>query len=431
VMVPADRILDTAEAEDADIVGLSGLITPSLDEMVGVAREMERRGKAWPLLIGGATTSKQHTAVRIAPEYSEPTVHVLDASRVVGVVGDLLDGDRRSRLDAENRADQDRLRRLHGERERKPLLPLGAARANRTPVHWSEQDLAVPAFTGVREAAPPIAALTRYIDWTFFFHAWELKGRYPKILEQPAARELFDDATELLDSLTREEALRARGVYGFWPARTEGDDLVLDGGIRFPMLRQQSAYGDSRPNRSLADYVAPAECGLTDYAGAFGVGIGGADELAAGYEAEHDDYRAIMVKALADRLAEAFAEWLHERARREWYAPEENLGGEELIGERFRGIRPAFGYPACPDHSEKERLFELLDAGRVGMQLTETFATLPAASVSGLYFGHPQARYFAVGRLGRDQVEDYATRKGVGVGEAERWLRPNLAYEPS
>jgi 5-methyltetrahydrofolate--homocysteine methyltransferase len=429
VMVPADRILDTAATEDADIVGLSGLITPSLDEMVGVAREMERRGLSLPLLIGGATTSRQHTAVRIAPEYSEPTVHVLDASRVVGVVGDLLDGERRSRLDAENRADQERLRDLHGERERKPLLPLREARANRTPVRWREEDVSAPAFTGSRPVEPALETLARYVDWTFFFHAWDLKGRFPAILEQPAARELFDDATALLDRIVREEALQARGVYGFWPAAAEGDDIVLDGGGRFPMLRQQAAYGDSRPNRSLADFVAPTESGLVDHVGAFAVAVAGADELAAGYEAEHDDYHAIMVKALADRLAEAFAEWLHEQARREWYAPDERLPSEDLIGERFRGIRPAFGYPACPDHSEKQQLFALLDADSVGMQLTETFATLPAASVSGLYLGHPQARYFAVGRIGRDQVEDYAARRSVDLSEAERWLRPNLAYD--
>ena len=430
VMVPGDRILDVAAEEDADIVGLSGLITPSLDEMVGVAKEMERRGLALPLLIGGATTSRQHTAVRIAPEYGPPTVHVLDASRVVGVVGNLLDGERRERLDTENRADQERLRRLHGERERKPLLPLASARQNRTPVTWHDEDLVAPAFTGVRTVEPPIAELARYIDWTFFFHAWDLKGRFPAILEQPAARELFDDASAVLYAITREGALRPRGVYGFWRATTEGDDVVLDG-VRFPMLRQQAAYGDSRPNRSLADFVAPAESGLVDYVGAFAVGVGGADELAQGYEAEHDDYRAIMVKALADRLAEAFAEWLHEQARREWYAPDEKLASDELIAERFRGIRPAYGYPACPDHSEKERLFELLGAEQAGLRLTETFATLPAASVSGLYFGHPQSRYFAVGRIGRDQVDDYARRKGIAVADAERWLRPNLAYDPS
>jgi 5-methyltetrahydrofolate--homocysteine methyltransferase len=434
VMVPGDRILDIAAEEDVDAVGLSGLITPSLDEMVAVAKEMERRGLDLPLLIGGATTSRQHTAVRIAPEYSRPTLHVLDASRVVGVVGDLLDPGRRARLDEENRAEQERLRALHGERERKPLLPLAEARANRTPIAWHAEDLATPAFAGARALTPALDELRGYVDWTFFFHAWELKGRYPAILDRPEARELFDDANALLDELIAEDALRPRGVYGFWPASSEGDDIVLtvggDATFRFPMLRQQSAFGDSRPNRSLADYVAPPDSGLDDFAGAFAVAIHGAEELAARFEAEHDDYRAIMTKALADRFAEAFAEWTHERARREWYAPDERLGNEELIAERFRGIRPAFGYPACPDHSEKDRLWNLLDAqDNAGMELTETFATRPAASVSGLLLGHPQARYFSIGRVARDQVDDYAARKGVEVAEAERWLRPNLAYD--
>jgi 5-methyltetrahydrofolate--homocysteine methyltransferase len=434
VMVSADRILDTALEQDCDFVGLSGLITPSLDEMVGVAKEMERRGLELPLLIGGATTSKQHTAVRIAPEYSRPTLHVLDASRVVGVVGDLLDGDRRVRLDADNRAEQERLRVLHAEKGRKPLLPLGDARENRTPIDWHVEDLAVPAFTGTRLVEADVAVLRRYIDWTFFFHAWELKGRYPAILDDPvkgsAARDLFAAANELLDEIVEAGSLHARGVYGFWSARAEEDDVVLDGGVRLPMLRQQADHGDSRPNRSLADFVAPAETGLDDYAGAFAVAIHGAEVLADGFAAKNDDYRSIMVRALADRLAEAFAEWLHETARHEWYAPAERLPGEALIAERFRGIRPAYGYPACPDHSEKGTLVTLLEAERAGIGLTESYAMTPPPSVSGLYFGHPQARYFSVGRIGRDQVSDYARRKGFEVEEAERWLRPNLAYEP-
>jgi 5-methyltetrahydrofolate--homocysteine methyltransferase len=424
VMVPGDKILDTANDEGCHIVGLSGLITPSLDEMVNVAKEMERRGLDLPLLIGGATTSKQHTAVRIAPAYGQPTVHVLDASRVVGVVSDLLDAGRRVTLEEENAELQERLRAQHAEKERKPLLPIEDARANREQVDFGE--LSVPAFTGVRVVEPALEELVPYIDWQFFFHAWELKGRFPAILEQPAARELYDDAQELLGEITRGDLLHARGTYGFWPAWAEGDDIVLENGTRLPMLRQQSAYGDSRPNRSLADYVAPA----ADHIGGFAVGIHGADELAAHYEAEHDDYRAIMVKALADRLAEAFAELLHEKARRDWYEKGAKLSSEELIAERFRGIRPAYGYPACPDHSEKQKLFELLGAEAVGLELTETFATYPAASVSGIYLAHPQARYFSVGRIARDQVEDYAARKGMTVAEAERWLRPNLAYEP-
>jgi len=454
VMVPADKILDTAVEQGCDIVGLSGLITPSLDEMVHVAKEMDRRGLELPLLIGGATTSKQHTAVRIAPEYSSPTVYVLDASRVVGVVGDLLDGDRRARLDVENRAEQERLRGLFAERGRKPLLPLADARANRTPIEWHEEDLAVPAFLGSRLVEPEVATLREYVDWTFFFHAWELKGRYPAILDDPdkgaAARDLFDAANTLLDDVLAGELLQARGVYGFWPASAEGDDVVLDipgarpesadartsaargtaGGVRFPMLRQQSDHGDSRPNRSLADFVAPAEAGLADHVGAFAVSIHGSEDLADRFAAEGDDYRAIMVRALADRLAEAFAEWLHEVARREWYAPREHLSSDDLIEERFRGIRPAYGYPACPDHTEKGTLFALLDAGRAGVSLTESFAMLPAASVSGLFLAHPQARYFSLGRVDRDQIADYAGRKGMEVGEVERWLRPNLAYEP-
>ena len=299
VMVPGDTILDTAVSEGAQAVGLSGLITPSLDEMVHVAKEMERRGLELPLLIGGATTSRQHTAVRIAPAYGRETVHVLDASRVVGVVSDLLDPVRRGALDVENRGDQERLRELHAEKERRPLLPIDAARANREPLDYD--DLAVPAFTGTRSVEPELSELRGFIDWQFFFHAWELKGKFPAILEQPAARELYDEANELLDEIVRDGLLHAKGIYGFWPAHSEGDDVVLESGVRFPMLRQQAAWGDSRPNRCLADYVAAGG----DHVGAFGVAVHGADELAARYEAELDDYRAIMVKALADRLAEA------------------------------------------------------------------------------------------------------------------------------
>jgi 5-methyltetrahydrofolate--homocysteine methyltransferase len=423
VMVPGDKILDTAVEVGADAVGLSGLITPSLDEMVHVAKEMERRGLELPLLIGGATTSRQHTAVRIAPAYARETVHVLDASRVVGVVSDLLDPVRRSALDEANREEQERLRTQHAEKERRPLLTLDAARANRQQLEYD--DLRAPAFTGTRTVEPSLTELRTLVDWQFFFHAWELKGKFPAILEQPAARELYDDAVGLLDEIVRDGLLTARGSYAFWPAHSEGDDVVLESGERFPMLRQQSDWGDSRPNRSLADFVAPAG----DHIGAFALGIHGADELAARYEAEYDDYRAIMVKALADRLAESFAEWLHLQARRDWYEPEAEPTSEELIEERYRGIRPAFGYPACPDHSEKRRLFALLGAESVGLALTESFAMTPAAAVSGLYFGHPDSKYFAVGRLARDQVADYAGRKGIEVAEAERWLRPNLAYD--
>jgi 5-methyltetrahydrofolate--homocysteine methyltransferase len=326
-------------------------------------------------------------------------------------------------LDAANRQLQERLREQHEEKTRKPLLPLAEARANAERVAFDE--LPEPPFTGPRVVEPDLEALRRYIDWQFFFHAWELKGKFPAILERPEARSLFDDATELLDEIVRDRLLQARGVYGFWPAARDGDDIALDG-TRFAMLRQQSAYGDSRPNRSLADYVAPER----DHIGAFAVAVHGADELAARYERELDDYRAIMTKALADRFAEAFAEFLHERARREWYETGPQLSSEELIAERFRGIRPAFGYPACPDHTEKRKLFDLLGAEDAGVTLTETFAMMPAAAVSGIYIHHPQSRYFSVGRVARDQVEDYARRKGMDVAEVERWLRPNLGYEP-
>jgi 5-methyltetrahydrofolate--homocysteine methyltransferase len=436
VMVPADRILDTALEHGCDAVGLSGLITPSLTEMVNVAKEMQRRGMDLPLLIGGATTSRQHTAVKIAPEYREPTVHVIDATRVVGVMSDLLDPTRKRTLDAANRIDQERLRQLHAERERTPLLPYRVALQRRTRIDWRPEDIPEPSFTGTRTVEPPLATLREYIDWTFFFTAWELKGRYPQILDHPdhgqAARELFKDANELLDEIVDGGLLSARGVYGFFPAQAEGDDIVLESGVVFPMLRQQTDHGDdAKPNRSLADYLAPPESGIRDHLGAFAVTAGlGADELATTYEAAGDDYRAIMVKALADRLAEAFAEWTHQQARRGWGYEPEPLAPEDLVEERYRGIRPAFGYPACPDHSEKGKLVALLGASGIGMQLTESGAMLPAASVSGLYFAHPQSRYFNVGRLGKDQVEDYARRKGESRAEAERWLRENLAYEP-
>jgi 5-methyltetrahydrofolate--homocysteine methyltransferase len=428
VMVPASVILDTAVAEGADVVGLSGLITPSLDEMVGVATEMERRGLKLPLLIGGATTSRQHTAVRVAPAYAGgATVHVLDASRVAGVVSDLLDDDRSRVLIAANEAEQERLREQHEHTRRQPLLPLSQARANREQV--SVADLPVPPFTGVRAVTPDLATLRELIDWQFFFLAWELKGKYPAILAEPAARELFDDANTLLDKIIAGSQLQASGGYGFWPTHAEGDDLVVEPGpasIRLPMLRQQTAKPAGRPNRCLADYMAPAG----DHLGGFAVAIHGAAELAASFEAERDDYQSIMVKALADRLAEAFAEHVHLRARRDWFEPDADPAIEDLHAERFRGIRPAFGYPACPDHSLKRDLFGLLDAGRFGMALTASCAMSPAASVSGLIFANPGSRYFTVGRIGRDQAADYAARRGLPLAEVERWLRPNLGYEP-
>jgi 5-methyltetrahydrofolate--homocysteine methyltransferase len=427
VMVPAAVILDTAVAEGADVIGLSGLITPSLDEMVNVATEMQRRGLKLPLLIGGATTSRPHTAVRVAPVYDGTTVHVLDASRVVGVVSDLLDNDRAQALAASNRADQERLREQHENTRQRPLLTIEQARANPDLVPFD--DLPVPAFTGVRTVQPDLATLRSVIDWQFFFLAWELKGKYPAILGQPAARELFDDANTLLDQIIAGSHFQARGAYGFWPAHSEGDDILIDlaaRSIRVPMLRQQTTKPAGRRNRCLADYVAPAG----DHLGGFAVSIYGADELAANYEARRDDYQSIMVKALADRLAEAFAEHIHLQARRDWYEPEADLAVEDLLSEQFRGIRPAFGYPACPDHSQKRTLFGLLNAGQLGMTLTESCAMTPAASVSGLLFAHPSSRYFSVGRIGKDQAIDYARRQGVHLTEAERWLRPNLAYDP-
>jgi 5-methyltetrahydrofolate--homocysteine methyltransferase len=419
VMVPPEKILDTAEAENVDVIGLSGLITPSLDQMVAVAREMSRRRLELPLLIGGATTSRQHTAVKIAPEYVNETVHVLDASRVVDVVSQLLDPKRRVELDTGNRELQERLRIQHAEKIRKPLLSLAAARANRPSVPAVVPP--VPPFLGTRVVEPSLAELVPFIDWQFFFHAWDLKGKFPAILDNPAAQELFDDAQALLREILQGASLRAAGVHGFWPAHADGDDVVI-GEERFSFLRQQTDHGDGRPNRCLADYVAPAD----DFMGAFAVAIHGADELSGRYVAAHDDYSAIAVKALADRLAEAFAEFLHRRARREWYAPDEDLSDDDILKENFRGIRPAFGYPACPDHSEKPKLFDLLDAGRIGMALTESFAMTPPAAVSGVYLHHPESKYFAVGRIGRDQLEDYAARRGVAVAEAERWLSPSL-----
>ena len=427
VMVPAATILDTAAAEDADAVGLSGLITPSLDEMVGTAAEMRRRGLTLPLLIGGATTSRQHTAVRIAPAYDGPVIHVLDASRVAGVVSSLLAPARAGELDAANRAEQERLREQHAGQRHSLLLTLAEARANREEVAFA--DLPVPGFTGVRMVTPEIKDLRGMIDWQFLFLAWELKGKYPAILDQPVARELYDDANDLLDEIIAAGSFQARGGYGFWPAHADGDDIVLaarDTAVRFPMLRQQTQKPDGRANRSLADYIAPAG----DHLGGFAVAIQGAGKLATFYEVQQDDYRAIMVKALADRLAEAFAEHIHLQARRDWFEPGAEPVLEDLHAERFRGIRPALGYPASPDHSLKQELFGLLGAGRLGMSLTESFAMMPAASVSGLIFAHPSSRYFTVGRIGRDQARDYAGRRGHDLAEVERWLRPNLAYDP-
>ena len=444
VMVPSEKILEAAREQSVDIIGLSGLITPSLDEMVHVAKEMKREGFDTPLLIGGATTSRQHTAVKVAPSYPEPTVHVLDASRAVGVVSSLLSSDGKAAFAERNTAEQDEIRRRHEERQTRPLVSQEQARKHRLALDWKAEDVAEAPFLGSRLIEDrPLAELAPYIDWTFFFHAWELRGKYPAILEDPevgeAARDLFGNAEDLLKQIVDERLLRARGVYGFWPANSDGDDIVLFSDetrtheqARFHMLRQQETkYEGQSAYRSLADYVAPLESGLADHVGAFAVTAGiGAEDLATGFEKKHDDYHAIMTKALADRLAEAFAENLHEQARREWYAGGECLSNEDRIAEQYRGIRPAFGYPACPDHSEKTKLFEILDAGRAGLALTESFAMTPAASVSGIYIGHPESRYFQLGQVEKDQVETYARRKGTTVRQAEAWLRPNLAYDP-
>ena len=439
VMVPGDTILTTAVEEGCDIVGVSGLITPSLDQMVDVAAEMRRRGLELPLLIGGATTSKQHTAVKIAPAYEGPVVHVLDASRVVDVMAKLLNGSRRKAFVAEVRDEQDRARAGYEARSRKDLLPYERARQNRLAVDWSEIEIATPSFVGVRTIEAELATIARYIDWTFFFSAWELRGKFPRILDDakfgPAARELYEHGQALLERIIDEKLLTARGAYGFWPAASQGEDVILyaedgsgDIAARFSFLRQQTQHVDERPNLSLADYVAPQNGRVPDYVGAYAVTAGiGTEELAREYEAAHDDYHAIMTKALADRLAEAFAEYLHEIARHEWgYEPRGRWTPEELIDEPYRGIRPAFGYPACPDHVQKRELFRLLEAESLGLGLTESCAMTPAASVSGLYFASPHARYFGVGRIDADQVAGYAERQRLSLDEARLWLAPQL-----
>jgi 5-methyltetrahydrofolate--homocysteine methyltransferase len=443
VMVSCEKILERAKAEKADLIGLSGLITPSLDEMTHVAREMERQGFKLPLLIGGATTSRAHTAVKIAPHYSQPVVHVLDASRAVPVTTTLL-GEKKNAFLVEHQADYDQLRRIHGAPKRK-LTAIDEARGNATKIAWRNEDIAVPEHTGVHVVDDfPLETLRAYIDWTPFFHTWELKGVYPKILEHETygeqARTIFAEANVLLDEIIARKLLRARGVYGIFPANAVGDDVELyfdasrtDERARFHFLRQQLEKKDKgEPNRSLADFVAPRSTSLPDHLGAFAVSTGfGLKELADGFRARQDDYNAIMAEALADRLAEAFAECLHQRVRREWgYGKDENLTPKDLIAEKYRGIRPAAGYPACPDHTEKGILWKLLDVEKAtGMQLTESFAMWPGSSVSGLYFAHPEARYFTLGKIERDQVEDYAYRKGMTVQQVERWLGPNLNYE--
>jgi 5-methyltetrahydrofolate--homocysteine methyltransferase len=442
VMVPCEKILETAKKEGCNVIGLSGLITPSLDEMVYVAKEMTRTGFELPLLIGGATTSRQHTAVKIAPEYSGTTVHVLDASRAVNVVSSLLDSKRRIDLDRDNRIEQERLRVIHGGKSGRPLITYEEALAGRPSLAFAADEMPRPEFIGRRELRDfPLDEIAKYIDWTYFFSAWELRGKFPGILDNPefgvAARELYENGRALLSKVIDEKLIRANAVYGFWPAVSDGDDIVLYADEakskvigRFSMLRQQQKQRTGEPYRSLADFVAPASAGVVDHVGAFAVTAGlGADRVAADFERAHDDYNAIMVKALADRLAEAFAELLHERVRREWGYETEKRSNQDLIDEKYRGIRPAFGYPSCPDHSEKVRLFEILSASDVGIELTESCAMTPPASVSGIYLAHPEAHYFNLGKIGRDQAAAYAARKGMSLGEVEKWLRPNLGYD--
>jgi 5-methyltetrahydrofolate--homocysteine methyltransferase len=443
VMVPCEKILERATAEKADMIGLSGLITPSLDEMVHVAREMERQGFKLPLLIGGATTSRAHTAIKIAPHYSEPVVHILDASRAVPVTTSLLSDEGRSAFVVKHRADYEALRKAHSA-PRLTVVSLETARKRRTPIEWRSEDLPTPAFTGVRVLDNfPLATLREFIDWSPFFHTWGLKGVYPRIFEHETqgaqARQVFAEGSSLLDGIIEKELITARGVYGFFPASAVGDDVELyaDGTRarvfeRFHFLRQQSNKEGSEPCRSLADFIAPKETGLADHIGAFAVTSGiGLKELCDRFRAENDDYNAIMAEALADRLAEAFAECLHKRVREEWgYGCEEHLSNAELIQEKYRGIRPAAGYPACPDHTEKGTLWRLLDVqAKTGMLITESFAMWPGSSVSGLYFAHPESRYFGLGKIDRDQVADYSERKNMSVAEVERWLGQNLNYD--
>ncbi|MCA9063806.1 MAG: methionine synthase, partial [Planctomycetaceae bacterium] len=449
VMVPCETILEEAKKHNADIIGLSGLITPSLEEMITVARTMKEQGFTTPLLIGGATTSAKHTAVKIAPAYDHPVVHVGDASLSVGVVEALLDRTRKPEFVQRNQEAQDKQRASFEQRQQATLVPYEQALSSRFSIDWSSYVPPKPEFTGVRVIDDlPLAELVPFIDWSPFFSSWQLIGKYPRILNDDVvgeeARRLFEDAQQELQRLLADRTLKARAVYGFFPANSSGDDLILwtDDGrtqelMRIPMLRQQWERVGQKDFRSLADYVAPAaEDGgihLADYVGAFAVTAGhGCDELAKAAEAEGDDYRAIMIKSLADRFAEAFAEYLHARARREWgFGASEELSHEDLIEEQYRGIRPAFGYPACPDHLPKGDLWKLLEAEKhTGMTLTESFAMWPAASVSGLYFSLPQSRYFSVDRITKDQVENYAARKGMTVQQIERWLAPNLGYTP-
>jgi 5-methyltetrahydrofolate--homocysteine methyltransferase len=452
-MVPCEKILERAKEVKADLIGLSGLITPSLDEMVYVAREMERQGFTLPLLVGGATTSRAHTAVKIAPHYSQPVVHVLDASRAVPVTTSLLSDEGKAPFIAAHRAEYELLRQAHASPRHK-LLSLEVARERRPTFPWRAEDVPQPALhrevnqqtgSGVHVLEDfPLETLRNYIDWTPFFHTWELKGIYPRIFDHEKygeqARTIFAEANVLLDEIIQKKLLTARAVYALFPANGVGDDVELYTDEtrsevlgHFHFLRQQKEE-TSNVCKSLSDFIAPKSTGLADHLGAFAVTTGiGLKELCDGFRAKHDDYNAIMAEALADRLAEAFAECLHERVRKEWsYGKDENLSPADLIQEKYRGMRPAAGYPACPDHTEKGILWKLLDVEKnTGMKITESFAMWPGSSVSGLYFAHPEASYFTLGKIDRDQVADYQERKGMTTAEVERWLAPNLNYDPS
>lgn len=442
VMVPTEKILETARQEKADIIGVSGLITPSLEIMATVAAEMERQGFSLPLLIGGATTSKIHTAVKIAPNYSHPVVHVKDASRTVNVVANLLANNKDYIRSVSDEYEQ--IRQFQGQRKAKDYLTLEEARQNRFLIDWSRNEIYKPNVTGIHELIDfPIAELREYIDWNFFFFVWELKGRFPDILHDELqgeqARKVYDDAQKMLDQIIEMKMIRANGIFGIWPAHSAGDDIVLFGDEsctneigRFYHLRQQEKKKEGSPNFCLSDFVAPREVAKPDYCGAFAVTAGiGIEKWINAYKADHDDYNAIMIEALADRLAEAFAELLHERIRKEYwgYAPDENLSKDDLIKVKYQGIRPAMGYPACPEHHEKRNLFNILGAEKVGINLSEHFAMYPTAAVCGQYFAHPESRYFSLEKIGKDQVEDYARRKGVSVETVEQFLPVNLNYK--
>jgi 5-methyltetrahydrofolate--homocysteine methyltransferase len=449
VMVPTEKIIETAILENVDIIGLSGLITPSLDEMVNVAKEMEKRGLKIPLLIGGATTSRVHTAVKIDPHYSGTVVHVLDASKSVPVASSLLSSEQKDEFHQNIKEEYAKFRAEYaGRKSEKNLLPLAAARANHFPINWDDYEPKKPEFLGTRVFAHyDLKAISDYIDWTPFFQTWELYGRFPKILTDEVvgkeATELYHNALKMLQSIVEEKWFTAKAVIGFWPANAANDDVLLFSHTEntenrnvqigtFYNLRQQSQKGAGVPNINLSDFIAPAATGIRDYIGGFAVSIFGAEEKAKAFEQNHDDYNAIMVKALADRLAEAFAELMHQQVRKKYwgYAPDEDLDNEALIKEAYTGIRPAPGYPACPDHTLKLELFRLLQAEQqIGIMLTENLAMYPAASVSGMYYAHPQAKYFGLGKIGKDQVEDYAQRKGITVAEAEKWLKPVLNYD--